>query len=150
MTYNLRRQIIMNRKILTLLLTFGLLGIISSLNIYSQSAAPKAEKKIVLYIAPMDFKEWSFKAKKDSMGMDYLPVYFEESAADKGKVVSFYSLKLNEDKKTAGLNAAYIGNKNLKAGKTIGFYGDPMGPVDFSSKPKKDSMGMDFVAVYID
>jgi len=98
----------------------------------------------------MDFKDWSLKAKKDSMGMDYLPVYFEVLSSAKNKVVSFYFLKLNPDKKSATLIAEYYGDKKLKPGKTIVFYGDPMGPNDFSSKLKKDSMGMNYVPVYID
>ncbi len=140
----------MNKKIFVSLFMTVLLGAVFSIQVYSKSAAPKTKKKIVLYVGSMDFKDWSLKAKKDSMGTDYLPVYFEELSSNKDKVVSFYYVKLNPDKKSATLTASYIGDKKLKPGKTIVFYGDPMGPTDFSSKIKKDSMGMNFVPVYTD
>jgi Cu(I)/Ag(I) efflux system membrane fusion protein len=140
----------MNKNFFALLFTAVLSGVVLSMSVYSQSTALAAEKKIVLYVGSMDIKDWSLKAKKDSMGMDYLPVYFEELSSSKDKVVYFYSLKLNPDKKSATLIAEYNGNKNSKTGKIIGFYGDPMGPNDFSDKMKKDSMGMNYVPVYID
>jgi membrane fusion protein, copper/silver efflux system len=140
----------MNKNIFALLFTAVLFGAVLSMPVYSQSTAIKTEKKIVLYVGSMDFKDWSLKAKKDSMGMDYLPVYLEEWGSNEAKVVEFYYLKLNSDKKSATLISVYDSHKNLKHGGKIGFYGDPMGPKDFSNKPKKDSMGMSYVPVYID
>ncbi|MFH0976115.1 MAG: hypothetical protein V1874_10075 [Spirochaetota bacterium] len=140
----------MNKKIFASLFITVLLGAVFSAQVYSESMKHKTGKQIVFYVAPMGLKDWSPKAKKDSMGMDYLPVYLEEWGTNDAKVVEFYYLKVNSDKKSATLIAVYDSRKKLKHGQKIGFYGNPMGPEDFSSKMKKDSMGMNYVPVYID
>ena len=85
----------------------------------AQASASSAEKKILYYRNPMGLPDTSPVPKKDSMGMDYIPVYEGENnaSAEKGK------------------------------GKII-FYRNPMGLPDTSPVPKKDSMGMDYIPVY--
>jgi Cu(I)/Ag(I) efflux system membrane fusion protein len=79
----------------------------------------KAERKVLYYRNPMGLDDTSSTPKKDSMGMDYIPVYADEPAASsstgKGKIL---------------------------------YYRNPMGLPDTSPVPKKDSMGMDYVPVY--
>ena len=72
--------------------------------------------------------EYSPAPKKDSMGMDYIPVYEdqeEKSAPPRSQ------------------SAAALGGK----GRTL-YYRNPMGLPDTSPVPKKDSMGMDYIPVY--
>lgn len=84
-----------------------------------------AEKKVLYYRNPMGLADTSPEPKKDSMGMDYIPVYADEmpvnSVADNGKV----------DRKVL-------------------YYRNPMGLSDTSPVPKQDSMGMDYTPVYAD
>jgi len=88
------------------------------------AAAPaKAERKILYYRNPMGLPDTSPVPKKDDMGMDYLPVYADETPAVPA------------------------------AGKTerkILYYRNPMGLPDTSPEPKQDSMGMDYIPVYAD
>ena len=85
-----------------------------------QAAKPiKPERKLLYYRNPMGLPDTSPVPKKDSMNMDYLPVYEEEAPAatklDKGKIL---------------------------------YYRNPMGEPDTSPVPKKDSMDMDYIPVY--
>lgn len=79
----------------------------------------QAERKVLYYRNPMGLEDTSPVPKKDSMGMDYIPVYADEvptaTVAGKGRIL---------------------------------YYRNPMGLPDTSPVPKKDSMGMDYVAVY--
>jgi len=80
----------------------------------------KSERKVLHYRNPMGLDDTSPVPKKDSMGMDYIPVYADDapaalSTASNGKVL---------------------------------YYRNPMGLADTSPVPKKDSMGMDYVPVY--
>lgn len=85
----------------------------------ARASVPSAEKKILYYRNPMGLPDTSPIPKKDSMGMDYIPVYEGENntSAEEGK------------------------------GKIV-FYRNPMGLPDTSPVPKKDSMGMDYIPVY--
>lgn len=47
----------------------------------AQSAAPKNERKILYYRNPMGLPDTSPTPKKDSMGMDYIPVYADEAGS---------------------------------------------------------------------
>ena len=80
----------------------------------------QAERKVLYYRDPMGLLERSPLPKKDSMGMDYLPVYADEDAVAQGE---------------------------KPKGKVL-YYRNPMGLADTSPLPKKDSMGMDYVPVY--
>ena len=79
----------------------------------------KKEAKILYYRNPMGLPDTSTVPKKDSMGMDYLPVYEE------------------------GANPAEI-----KKERKLLYYRNPMGLPDTSKEPKQDSMGMDYLPVY--
>ncbi|MBX7198500.1 MAG: efflux RND transporter periplasmic adaptor subunit [Rhodospirillaceae bacterium] len=85
-----------------------------------EAPTPEA-RKVLYYKDPMGGSDTSPVPKKDSMGMDYLPVYAAEAqkpaASDTGK------------------------------GKVL-YYRNPMGLSDTSPTPKKDSMGMDYIPVY--
>lgn len=78
-------------------------------------------RKVLYYKDPMGGTDKSPVPKKDSMGMDYLPVYAGDapkpSPADNAK------------------------------GRIL-YYRNPMGLADTSPTPKKDSMGMDYIPVY--
>jgi Cu(I)/Ag(I) efflux system membrane fusion protein len=77
------------------------------------------ETKILYYRNPMGLPDTSPVPKQDSMGMDYLPVYQENTAPAQAK-------------------------KERK----ILYYRNPMGMPDTSDVPKQDSMGMDYIPVY--
>ncbi|OHD10579.1 MAG: hypothetical protein A2086_09480 [Spirochaetes bacterium GWD1_27_9] len=89
------------------------------LTILSFSCAKKVERKILYYVSPMDPQVKSDKPQKDSMGMDFIPVYENDDKKDQKKVE-----------------------------KKILYYVNPMDPSIKSDKPQKDSMGMDFVPIY--
>jgi len=78
------------------------------------------ERRILFYRNPMGEADTSPVPKKDSMGMDYIPVY--------------------EDERTP--------QPATPAPKKILYYRNPMGLPDTSPVPKKDSMGMDYIPVY--
>jgi len=95
--------------------------------------APAAERKIIYYRDPSGAPYWSSTPKKDAAGRDFLPVYEDEE-------VSFEPLAQAE-KKVAG---------SASGERKILYYRNPMGLPDTSPVPKKDSMGMDYIAVYED
>lgn len=88
----------------------------------SSSSASDGGARILFYRDPMGLPEISSVPKKDSMGMDYLPVYDTPNGA-----------------------APSIGQGGK--GKIL-YYRNPMGLPDISHEPKKDSMGMDYIPVY--
>lgn len=88
----------------------------------SSSVSAGGDEKILFYRDPMGLPEISPVPKKDSMGMDYLPVY---------------------DTPTGAAPRANQGGKG-----NILYYRNPMGLPDVSYEPKKDSMGMDYIPVY--
>lgn len=78
-------------------------------------------RKILYYRNPMGQPDTSPVPKKDEMGMDYLPVYADETTAP-----------------------------TPPAQRQILYYRNPMGQPDISPVPKKDEMGMDYLPVYAD
>jgi Cu(I)/Ag(I) efflux system membrane fusion protein len=90
------------------------------------SAAAAADRKILYYRDPSGAPYWSAEPRKDAQGRDYVPVYEDEE-------VSFEP-----------------GGKKPAAGgpRKILYYRNPMGLPDTSPVPKKDWMGMDYIAVY--
>src|SRR5579883_1227329 len=97
----------------------------------SASSAPGASKKtgqILYYRDPMGKPDYSPTPKKDSMGMDFIPVYDGE-----------------EDE---GAPAQAPTTTAKKAQTKVLYYRNPMGLPDTSPVPKKDSMGMDYIPVY--
>lgn len=89
-------------------------------DIPAQSEQAPQPRKILYYRNPMGLADTSPVPKKDSMGMDYIPVYADEAAAGKG------------------------------SSRKILYYRNPMGLPDTSPVPKQDSMGMDYIPVYAD
>lgn len=85
----------------------------------NQMAQAQSGPKILYYRNPMGLPDTSDVPKKDSMGMDYIPVYEE------------------------GTQAA-----ETKKERKILYYRNPMGLPDTSPVPKLDSMGMDYIPVY--
>ena len=93
-----------------------------------------ADRKVLYYRDPMGKPEYSPTPKKDSMGMDYIPVYEDE---EQGSAAASAS----PQPKTSA--AAQPKGK----GKIL-YYRNPMGLPDTSPTPKKDSMGMEYIPVY--
>jgi Cu(I)/Ag(I) efflux system membrane fusion protein len=114
------------RGLTLLLLAVGLAIAAGGYRLGSFAAPPGTEqgRTVLYYRDPMGKPEYSAEPKKDSMGMDYIPVY--------------------EDEPNAPPPAAPVA-----AGKgKILYYRNPMGLPDTSPVPKKDSMGMDYIPVY--
>ena len=84
-------------------------------------AAEASGPKVLYYRNPMGLPDTSPVPKKDSMGMDYLPVFEEEPK-----------------------------NSAPKGERKVLYYRNPMGLPDTSPTPKQDSMGMDYIPVYED
>ena len=89
-------------------------------------AAPNNAAKVLYYKDPMGSPDVSPVPKKDSMGMEYIPVYSDEGATLPS---------------TPGAPVA-SGKGNIL------YYRNPLGLPDVSPTPKKDSMGMDYIPVY--
>jgi Cu(I)/Ag(I) efflux system membrane fusion protein len=119
--------------------------------------------RILFYRDPMGLPEISTEPKKDSMGMDYLPVYGGD-ATGQGKIL-FYrdpmglpEISAEPKKDSMGMdyipvyeaeNGSSAEGATAESGKgKILYYRNPMGLPDISYEPKKDSMGMDYIPVY--
>ena len=99
-------------------------------------AAPSVSSEEPLFWrAPMGDAEISLMPKKDSMGMDYLPV----RAADIAPLLCPRGVRAKPD---AAVKPAKSGERRIL------YYRNPMGLPDVSKVPKKDPMGMDYVPVY--
>jgi Cu(I)/Ag(I) efflux system membrane fusion protein len=89
--------------------------------------AAVAARIILYYRDPSGAPNWSATPKDDAQGRAFLPVYDDaEPSFDPPKVQA----------------------KAAPAGRKILYYRNPMGLPDTSPTPKKDSMGMDYIAVY--
>ena len=95
------------------------------------SAKPSASGPVVYYRDPDGKPAYSAQPKKTPDGRDYVAVQASED-------VSF-------DDKPA---EAAADQGAAAAGKKLLYYRNPMGLPDTSPVPKKDSMGMDYIAVY--
>jgi Cu(I)/Ag(I) efflux system membrane fusion protein len=92
-------------------------------------AGTVSERPILYYRDPGGAPRWSATPTKDAQGRDFIAVYDDEEP-------SF---------------APAPGPAQLKAAqgdRKILYYRNPMGLPDISPVPKKDSMGMDYIAVY--
>lgn len=89
------------------------------------------DRKILYYRDPSGQPFWSAVPKKAPGGKDYLPVYSDAE-------VSFEP----QEKTQRAATAPPAGPRKII------YYRNPMGLPDFSKTPKKDSMGMDYIAVY--
>ena len=90
------------------------------------TTAAAAERTPLYYRDPGGAPLWSAGPKKDDRGRDYLPVYDDDQAA-------------SEPVKP---------KPQAASSRKVLYYRNPMGLPDTSPVPKKDSMGMDYVAVY--
>jgi Cu(I)/Ag(I) efflux system membrane fusion protein len=89
--------------------------------------AQAADRQPSYYQDPSGKPDYSPVPKKDSMGMDFVPVY-----------------EVEEDNGSPQSTAATAS----KAQGKILYYRNPMGLPDTSPVPKKDSMGMEYLPVY--
>ena len=101
-------------------------------------AAAPADRKVKYYRDPMGSPDTSPVPKKDSMGMDYIPVYEGEDGDDVAAKKPPGTLQ------RAGASASAAASPDRK----IKYYRNPMGLADTSPVPKQDSMGMDYIPVY--
>jgi Cu(I)/Ag(I) efflux system membrane fusion protein len=90
-------------------------------------AAPSPERSILYWRDPSGAPQWSATPAKDAQGRDFLPVYDDEEPS---------------------FTPAPAKPKAASADRRILYYRNPMGLPDTSPVPKKDSMGMDYIAVY--
>ncbi len=96
------------------------------LNVAPQVSA--AERAILYYRDPSGAPNWSAVPKSDAQGRAFLPVYADaEPSFDPPPPAQ---------------------PKSAQGERKILFYRNPMGLADTSPVPKKDSMGMDYIAVY--
>jgi Cu(I)/Ag(I) efflux system membrane fusion protein len=89
--------------------------------------AAAAERAILYYRDPSGAPRWSATPTQDAQGRAFLPVYDDE--------------EMSFDPQPVKPKAAAGPRKIL-------YYRNPMGLPDTSPVPKKDSMGMDYIAVY--
>ena len=89
--------------------------------------ASAAERTVLYYRDPTGAPFWSATPKNDAQGRAYLPVYDDAEPS--------FSLPPAPPK-------AEQGERKIR------FYRNPMGLPDTSPVPKKDAMGMDYIAVY--
>jgi Cu(I)/Ag(I) efflux system membrane fusion protein len=89
--------------------------------------AAAADRTPLYYRDPSGAPLWSAGPKKDQQGRDYLPVHDEEEP----------SAEPPKPKR-----------QQADGSRKILYYRNPMGLPDTSPVPKKDSMGMDYIAVY--
>ena len=136
-------------------------------------AQPAAARTPLYYRNPADAADFSPTPKRDAQGREYLPVYEEEApapeAAEKERPPLYYQDPTRRSaysavpRKTAdgrdfvpvyddpdAPSAAATAAAPTPAGGSgrILYYRNPMGLPDTSPVPKKDSMGMDYIAVY--
>lgn len=97
--------------------------------------ASTAERTILYYRDPAGAPSWSATPKNDAQGRAYVPVYDDaEPNFDPPAQPALAPLAL--------LKSGSGGDRKIL------FYRNPMGLPDTSPVPKKDSMGMDYIAVY--
>jgi RND family efflux transporter MFP subunit len=100
------------------------------------------ERPVLYYKDPMGGRDISPVPKKDSMGMDYVPVYADEDAGPPSE--SSTEHRHGEAAPSPSASAP------SSEGRRILYYRNPMGLPDTSPVPKKDPMGMDYIPVYAD
>jgi Cu(I)/Ag(I) efflux system membrane fusion protein len=107
-----------------------------------------SERAILYYRDPMGKPDYSPIPKKDSMGMDYVPVYEgqEDNNAPKASAGPPPASKLEGQADNAPKASASAPPAAKPKGKIL-YYRNPMGLADTSPVPKKDSMGMNYIPV---
>ena len=114
----------------------------------ARSAAGESakERKVLYYKDPMGNPDTSPVPKKDSMGMDYIPVYEDEDQSGASPAPSAAGAAHQHGSAAPDSNQSAAASTDRK----ILYYRNPMGLADTSPVPKKDPMGMDYVPVYAD
>jgi Cu(I)/Ag(I) efflux system membrane fusion protein len=81
-----------------------------------------AERKVAFYRSPMDSKQTSPVARKDEMGMDYLPVYEDEAGGGAGPVEGLATVSIDPQRQQLiGLHTVEVGLGPVAASwKTVG------------------------------
>jgi len=100
-------------------------GAPASLSVAPQAAA--AERTILYYRDPAGAPFWSATPKNDAQGRAFVPVY---------------------DDAEPTFDPPPAQPKTAQGERKILYYRNPMGLPDTSPAPKRDSMGMDYIAVY--
>jgi membrane fusion protein, copper/silver efflux system len=121
---------------------------------------PAAETRRVLYYRnPMGLSDVSPTPKKDSMGMDYVPVYEGGTSADPASIPrtpgrvqpsgepAQSAMPVGDGHAHSTATPAAMSPPAAETRRVL-YYRNPMGLSDVSPTPKKDSMGMDYVPVY--
>ena len=111
---------------------YGYVSLGDSLSVAPQASA--AERTILYYRDPTGAPAWSATPKNDAQGRVYLPVYDDAEPSFDPPKPPLAPL--------APLKSIQNGERKIL------FYRNPMGLPDTSPVPKKDSMGMDYIAVY--
>ena len=109
----------------------GIATVMSSGGGATVTLARASVREPLYYRDPMGMPDYSPTPKKDAMGMDYIPVYADETAGAPSQSAT-----------QAQPPVASQGERKVL------YYKDPMGQPDYSPTPKKDSMGMDYIPVY--
>ena len=99
-----------------------------------------SERRVLYYKDPMGGPDTSPVAKKDWMGMDYVPVYADEQRGSPATAPG-----VHEHGEVAAPPGAAQGTPGDRQPL---YYRNPMGLPDTSPVPKKDPMGMDYIPVY--
>lgn len=100
----------------------------------SAETTPTASRRVLYWKDPGGKPAYSANPTKTSDGRDFAPVYDNEEPPLPGDTPV--------ETKTATDGSAPSGERKIK------FYRNPMGLPDTSPTPKKDWMGMDYIAVY--
>lgn len=96
--------------------------------------ASAAERPILYYRDPSGAPAWSATPKADAQGRAYIPVYDDAEP--------------NFEPTKPALGPLTLLKGGPSTPRKILYYRNPMGLPDTSPTPKKDSMGMDYIAVY--
>lgn len=101
-------------------------------NFLAKAETPKMTGSVIYYRDPDGKPEWSLELKKTIDGRNYIGVSASEDLNFNNEVQASKSAETMPN----------AGEKKIK------YYRNPMGLPDTSPAPKKDSMGMDYIAVY--
>ena len=101
-------------------------------NLRAKAETPKFGGAVIYYRDPDGKPQWSLELKKTTDGRDYTGVSASEDLNFNTEVQTTTSAEIMPN----------AGEKKIK------YYRNPMGLPDTSPSPKKDSMGMDYIAVY--
>jgi membrane fusion protein, copper/silver efflux system len=108
---------------------------------HGQNESPE-ERRVLYYKDPMGGPDTSPVPKKDSMGMDYVPVYADEQPNAQATAPAAHQ--------HGDVAAPPKPAEDARGDRKPLYYRNPMGLPDTSPVPKKDPMGMDYIPVFAD